>query len=104
MSKEFYDNHNNKNYFSTTHIAMFTIGANYYIPLIEDKLFYTPGLQFGFGGGLFKGVLLGELGVKIELLPGILEIGLEGLETFVEHMIRRSLRGFGTSRRGRRRF
>lgn len=51
MSKEFYDNHNNKNYFYTTHIAMFTIGANYYIPLIEDKLFYTPGLQFGFGGG-----------------------------------------------------
>ena len=104
MSKEFYDNHNNKNYFSTTHIAMFTIGANYYIPLIEDKLFYTPGLQFGFGGGLFKGVQFGELGVKIELLPGVLEIGLEGLETFVEHMIKRSLRGFGTLRRGHRRF
>lgn len=54
MNKEFYDTYNNKNYFNTTHIAMFTIGANYYIPLIKDKLFYTPGVQFGFGGGSYK--------------------------------------------------
>ena len=51
MSKEFYDVDNGKNYFSTTNIAMFTIGANYYIPIVKDLLFYTPGVQFGFGGG-----------------------------------------------------
>ncbi len=53
MSKEFYDVDNGKNYFSTTNIAMFTIGANYYIPIVKDLLFYTPGVQFGFGGGSF---------------------------------------------------
>ena len=51
MSKEFYDVDNDKNYFSTTNIAMFTIGANYYIPIVKDLLFYTPGVQFRFGGG-----------------------------------------------------
>lgn len=51
MSKEFYGVDNGKNYFSTTNIAMFTIGANYYIPIVKDLLFYTPGVQFGFGGG-----------------------------------------------------
>lgn len=35
----------------STNIAMFSIGANYYIPIIKDKLYYTPGIQFGFGGG-----------------------------------------------------
>ena len=53
MSKEFYDVDNGKNYFRTTNIAMFTIGANYYIPIVKDLLFYTPGVQFGFGGGSF---------------------------------------------------
>lgn len=51
MSKEIYDVDNGKNYFSTTNIAMFTIGANYYIPIVKGLLFYTPGVQFGFGGG-----------------------------------------------------
>lgn len=54
MNKEFSETYNDKNYFNTTHIAMFTIGANYYIPVIKDKLFYTPGVQFGFGGGSYK--------------------------------------------------
>lgn len=53
MSKEFYGADNGKNYFRTTNIAMFTIGANYYIPIVKDLLFYTPGIQFGFGGGSF---------------------------------------------------
>lgn len=53
MSKEFYGVDNGKNYFRTTNIAMFTIGANYYIPIVKDLLFYTPGVQFGFGGGSF---------------------------------------------------
>ena len=48
MSKELYDEDNDKNYFNTTHIAMFTIGVNYYIPIVKDVLFYTPGVQFGF--------------------------------------------------------
>ena len=39
------------NLFSFTHIAMATIGVNYYVPIISDKLFYVPGAQFGFGGG-----------------------------------------------------
>ena len=42
-----------KNLFSFTHVAMATIGANYYIPLIREKLFWTPGVQFGFGGGSY---------------------------------------------------
>lgn len=41
----------NKNRFGFQHIAMGVIGAHYYIPLIEDKLYYTPGVEFGFGGG-----------------------------------------------------
>ena len=53
MSKELYDEDNDKNYFNTTHIAMFTIGVNYYIPIVKDVLFYTPGVQFGFGGGSY---------------------------------------------------
>lgn len=26
---------------------------NYYIPIVKDVLFYTPGVQFGFGGGSY---------------------------------------------------
>lgn len=37
--------------FSTTNIAMFDIGASYYIPLIDSKLYWTPGIYLGFGGG-----------------------------------------------------
>ncbi len=36
---------------NTLNVAMFTVGANYYLPLVKGKLFYTPGVQFGFGGG-----------------------------------------------------
>lgn len=53
MTKDFYDVDNDKNYFSTTNIAMFTIGVNYYIPIVKDIFFYTPGVQFGFGGGSY---------------------------------------------------
>lgn len=42
-----------KNLFSFTHVAMATIGVNYYIPLIREKLFWTPGVKFGFGGGSY---------------------------------------------------
>ena len=35
----------------STNIAMFSIGANYYIPIVKDLLYYTPGIQLGFGGG-----------------------------------------------------
>ncbi len=41
----------NKNRFGFQHIAMGVIGAHYYIPLIADILYYTPGVEFGFGGG-----------------------------------------------------
>ena len=44
-----YDETNKDNTY-TTNIALFTLGANYYIP-IADKLYYTPGISFGFGGG-----------------------------------------------------
>ena len=37
----------------STNIALFSIGANYYIPIVKDKLFYTPGIQLGFGGGSY---------------------------------------------------
>lgn len=32
-------------------MAMGVIGANYYVSLIDDRFFYTPGVQLGFGGG-----------------------------------------------------
>ena len=38
---------------NTLNVAMFTVGANYYLPLVKGKLFYTPGVQFGFGGGSY---------------------------------------------------
>lgn len=41
------------NLYSTTNIAMFTIGANYYIPILGNKLYYTPGVKLGFGGGSY---------------------------------------------------
>lgn len=34
-----------------TNIALFTIGANYYVHILSDKLFYTPGFTIGLGGG-----------------------------------------------------
>lgn len=34
-----------------TNVALFTIGANYYVHIISDKFFYTPGFTLGFGGG-----------------------------------------------------
>lgn len=37
--------------YMNSNIAMFTIGANYYIPLVDGILYYTPGVKFGFGGG-----------------------------------------------------
>lgn len=39
------------NLYSTTNIAMFTIGGNYYLPIFGDYFYYTPGLKLGFGGG-----------------------------------------------------
>lgn len=36
-----------------TNVALFTIGANYYVHIISDKFFYTPGFSLGFGGGSF---------------------------------------------------
>lgn len=37
--------------YSTTNVAMFTIGGNYYLPIFGDYFYYTPGLKLGFGGG-----------------------------------------------------
>lgn len=34
-----------------TNVAVFTIGANYYVHILSDKLFYTPGFTIGLGGG-----------------------------------------------------
>lgn len=53
MLTNYSDDYKNTKYSSSTHIAMFTIGANYYLPLVKGKLFYTPGVQFGFGGGSY---------------------------------------------------
>lgn len=39
------------NLFQTTNVAMFAIGANYFIPLFGSNFYYTPGLRLGFGGG-----------------------------------------------------
>lgn len=39
------------NLYSTTNVAMFTIGGNYYLPIFGDYFYYTPGLKLGFGGG-----------------------------------------------------
>lgn len=40
-----------KKLYSFRHTALGVIGAHYYIPLVSGKLFYTPGIQLGFGGG-----------------------------------------------------
>lgn len=42
---------NNKNLFNFSHTALFVIGAHYYVPVIKGSLYYTPGIEFGFGGG-----------------------------------------------------
>ena len=42
---------NNKNLFNFSHTALFVIGAHYYVPIIKGSLYYTPGIEFGFGGG-----------------------------------------------------
>lgn len=34
-----------------TNVTVFTIGANYYVHILSDKLFYTPGFTIGLGGG-----------------------------------------------------
>lgn len=39
--------------FSTANIAMFVVGAHYYVPLVKGSFFYTPGLEVGFGGGSY---------------------------------------------------
>lgn len=39
--------------FGTTNIAKFTIGANWFFPMIDGVLYYTPGVKFGFGGGSY---------------------------------------------------
>lgn len=51
MEKTFSDEKDGKNYFDFTHIAMFQVGAHYYVPIIRDLFYYAPGLNIGFGGG-----------------------------------------------------
>lgn len=54
MTRDFWDkDDNNKNLYSFNHMVFGVIGAHYYIPLIQDKLYYTPGVEFGFGGGSY---------------------------------------------------
>lgn len=51
MSREATEITDNRTLFSSVNIATLTLGASYYIPLVEGKLYYTPGVRFGFGGG-----------------------------------------------------
>ncbi len=55
MQREFYDKDEDtgKNYYTFTHTALFQIGAHYFVPLVGGILYYTPGINFGFGGGSF---------------------------------------------------
>lgn len=53
MNKTFSGEKDGKNYFDFTHIALFQLGAHYYVPLIKGVLFYTPGFNIGFGGGSY---------------------------------------------------
>lgn len=53
MLKEVAEATESRNLFSFTNLATVTLGANYYIPLIDGKLYYTPGVRFGFGGGSY---------------------------------------------------
>lgn len=53
MNKTFSGEKDGKNYFDFTHIALFQIGVHYYVPLIKGVLFYTPGVNIGFGGGSY---------------------------------------------------
>ena len=30
---------------------MFVLGAHYFVPIVKNTLYYTPGIDLGFGGG-----------------------------------------------------
>ena len=47
------DESSDKNLFAFRHIATFNIGLHYYVPIVKDVFFYTPGVEFGFGGGSY---------------------------------------------------
>lgn len=52
MGREFIrKDSNDKNLYNFTHIALGVIGAHYFVPVIKERLYYTPGIEFGFGGG-----------------------------------------------------
>ena len=55
MKREFYDKDEDtgKNYYTFTHTALFQIGAHYFVPLVGGILYYTPGINVGFGGGSY---------------------------------------------------
>ena len=38
-------------YNTLTNLAYFNIGAAYYVNIYDGRLFYTPGISFGLGGG-----------------------------------------------------
>ena len=40
-----------KNLYQFTNTALFVLGAHYFVPIVKNTLYYTPGIDLGFGGG-----------------------------------------------------
>ena len=40
-----------KNLYQFTNTALFVLGAHYFVPIVKNVLYYTPGIDLGFGGG-----------------------------------------------------
>ena len=40
-----------KNLYQFTNTALFVLGAHYFVPIVQNTLYYTPGIDLGFGGG-----------------------------------------------------
>ena len=50
MERNSYDD-DDINFHNTTNIALFQIGVHYFVPIVKNAFYYTPGVDFGFGGG-----------------------------------------------------
>lgn len=53
LQRDFDGEDDGKNYYNFTHTALFQIGAHYFVPIVGGTLYYTPGINFGFGGGSY---------------------------------------------------
>ena len=40
-----------KNLYQFTNTALFVLGVHYFVPIVKNVLYYTPGIDLGFGGG-----------------------------------------------------